>query len=191
MLYLTKTMLSNPFILHEIAACIAHIFNLDKDLPPSQQLEFAQKRHFVRMDIGVEPSNILHTAAIYRHQQNIYEGIEGDKGASVAGLNGVEGVLQISNIHESPNCQDLTASRRQACSLWKDMRTSFNANGMRSVPIILLEITNNSTLITMHLLPIFQEMIRASRLRPEYNIQARPVLIDRSDWINPIENRIR
>lgn len=84
MLYLTKTILSNPFILHEVTVCLAHVFNFDKgDVPPSQRPELASKPLFARMDVGVEPSNVLPTASIYRHQQNIYDGVEVTKGREV------------------------------------------------------------------------------------------------------------
>ncbi|KAF5317556.1 hypothetical protein D9619_013161 [Psilocybe cf. subviscida] len=75
-------------------------------------------------------------------------------------------------------------------TFWKDMHTRFNAQGMRSVPIVMLEVTNNCTLITTQILPIFTEMVQASKHQPDYHIQVRPIYTDRPDWIVPIENRM-
>ncbi|KAF5324275.1 hypothetical protein D9619_011218 [Psilocybe cf. subviscida] len=179
MLQLIKTALSNPFILHEVIICLALVSKLDKDLPLSQRLDLASKPRVVRMDVGIEPTDIVNTDSIFRHRDNW-------------NFESVEGMLQINNIHESPTGHDIpkTGQRRDAYPFWKDLRAQLDRRGMQDFPIVFLEVTNKSIQVATYILPIFAKSIAGSEQRPAYTVRALPTHRERPTEVDLIEHRM-
>lgn len=165
----------------EVSACLALIFKLDQDMPQAERRELSRKLLIVRMDVGVEPSDIFETARIYRHK-------------SKWSHDGVEGIFQINNMHDASGSWDneMTGEQQEYARMcWQEFRDDCDRQGWGDVPAVYMQIIHNSEQVTTPVMPIFQESIQEARRKPDYTIPENPKYARPPRSPDPVGDRLR
>lgn len=123
----------------------------------AERQELSRKLLIALMDLDVELSNILRTARFYQDK---------DKWNHES----VEGIFQINSMDEASDLWDreMTRERQEDARMcWHDTTSALTERqGWGDVPVIYLQIVNNSEEIATPVIPIFLESIDAAKRKP-------------------------
>ena len=152
----TKSLVSNPLVIHYLLVCAALLHDLDKITSEEELNARARKPLHARVDIGIEPADIGDLVRLCKDPAQYDH-------------TGVEGMLQFHHFDKPGSI------RPDTLVAWKQTRAKLDEVGYPNSPVVVFEFVNDEKQSFCCSLPFYSYTVDAAKEAETFSSQPRRI----------------